>query len=108
MMRFRSLVHVVSQAVLFPLCLTVPLFAQGFGTITGTIVDPSGAALAQGKVVATEVATGLSRSSVAGQDGYYVLNSLRPAEYILTRMCVLGCAASQVPLFFIITTCMQF
>jgi hypothetical protein len=35
-------------------------------------------------------------------------NSTMPAEYILTRMCVLGCAASQVPLFFIITKCIQF
>ena len=35
-------------------------------------------------------------------------NSTMPAEYILTRMCVLGCVASQVPLFFIITKCIQF
>ena len=34
-------------------------------------------------------------------------DSTMPAEYILTRMCVLGCAASQVPLFFIITKCIQ-
>jgi Carboxypeptidase regulatory-like domain len=84
MMKSRSFVRFVSQAVLLPLCLTVPPFSQGFGTITGAIADPSGAALAQCNVMATEVATGLSRTSVAGQDGYYVLNSPRPAEYIVT------------------------
>src|ERR1700730_14982612 len=84
MTKSRPRVCVVLPSVVFALCSTVPLLAQGFGTISGTITDPSGAALAQGTIVASEVATGLSRSSVAGQDGYYVLNSLRPAEYILT------------------------
>jgi len=69
--------------LLFYFWSTSLIFAQGFGTISGTISDPSGASLAQATVLATEVATGLSRSSVASQDGYFVLNSLRPAEYIL-------------------------
>ena len=66
------------------LCVSLPLFAQGFGTISGAVTDSSGGAMAQANVTAREVATGLSRSSVTGQDGYYVLNTLRPAEYALT------------------------
>ena len=30
-----------------------------------------------------------------------------PAEYLLTQMCLLGCVTSQVPLFVIISECIQ-
>src|SRR5690242_19367952 len=70
--------------LLLLLCTTVPLLSQGFGTISGTISDPSGAVVPEAKVTATEVATGLVRTSVASREGYYVLNSLRPTEYVLT------------------------
>lgn len=71
-----------SRTAIYILCCVLSLassvLGQGFGTISGAISDPSGASLAQATVVATEIATGLSRSSVASQEGYYVLNSLRP------------------------------
>lgn len=62
---------------------TATLFAQGFGAIAGSVNDPSGAAVPEAHVTATEVATALSRSTVASREGYYVLNSLRPAEYVI-------------------------
>ena len=58
--------------------------AQGFGTISGTVTDPSGAALAAAEVTVTEGATGASRSATTNGEGYFVLSALRPADYTLT------------------------
>jgi hypothetical protein len=74
----------VSRLVLLFVTTTVALPGQGFGTIGGIITDPSGASIAHAGITATEVETGLSRSTLASQDGYYVLNSLRPTEYVLS------------------------
>jgi hypothetical protein len=57
--------------------------AQGLGTISGGVSDPSGAVVASAKVTLSEAGTGLSRTAFTTQDGNYVLNSLRPAQYIL-------------------------
>ena len=59
-------------------------WAQGFGTISGSVTDPTGAAISAANVVVTELATAQSRTAVSGPDGYYVLNSLRPAVYALS------------------------
>jgi hypothetical protein len=77
---------VLKAALILSFHLTVAAisFGQGFGTISGVITDPSGAAIAQVNVTATEVATGLTRTAVSTADGYYVLNSLRPAEYVVS------------------------
>lgn len=57
------------------------VFAQGFGTIVGTVTDPSGAAVAAAKVKVTDEATLAVRETVANNQGYYVVPSLRPATY---------------------------
>jgi Carboxypeptidase regulatory-like domain/TonB-dependent Receptor Plug Domain len=59
-------------------------FAQGLGSIVGTVTDPSGAVVVAAQVRATERGTGLSRESNTNSEGYYVINSLRPSEYTLT------------------------
>jgi hypothetical protein len=58
-------------------------WGQGFGTISGVITDPSGAAIPSVIVTITETATDQSRTGQAGQDGYYVVNSLRPSTYVV-------------------------
>ena len=65
------------------LCSSLPLLAQGFGTVGGAVTDSSGGVIAEATITAIEVATGLPRRTVTGPDGYYVLNSLRPTEYIV-------------------------
>jgi hypothetical protein len=60
------------------------VYAQGLGSIVGTVTDPSGSVIAGAKVTATETGTGLSRSAVADAQGYYVLASLRPSLYELS------------------------
>src|SRR5438094_87363 len=59
-------------------------FAQGLGTIGGTVLDPSGALIPGAMITVTEVGTGLSRSATSDEQGRYVIPSLRPAIYELT------------------------
>jgi hypothetical protein len=58
--------------------------AQGFGKIVGNVTDPSGAVIPDAKVTATEAAKGFSRTATTDSSGYYVFDSLRPAQYNLT------------------------
>jgi hypothetical protein len=44
-------------------------FAQGLGTIVGAIADPSGAVVANAKVIATESETGVAREAVTDTSG---------------------------------------
>jgi hypothetical protein len=53
------------------------------GTITGTIVDPSGQVIAGAKVVLTSPKTGDSRSAVANEVGAFSLNAVQPDTYTL-------------------------
>ena len=56
-------------------------FAQGLGSIVGTVSDPSGAVLSGAKITATEVGTGIVRTTVSDTQGYYVIPSVKPADY---------------------------
>lgn len=70
----------------FPaICLVSSLaLGQGFGTITGQVTDPSGAAIASAAITVTEGGTGQSRTASSGQDGFYTLTSIRPSTYMLS------------------------
>jgi hypothetical protein len=75
----------VAFTVLFGILLLPSLaLAQGLGSIVGIVTDPSGAVVVSAQVKATEQGTGLSRSATTNSEGYYVISSLRPAEYTLT------------------------
>src|SRR5207253_6568139 len=67
--------------VLSILALSAPARAQGFGRIVGTVSDTSGAVIPNAKVTATEAGKGFSRTAGTDPSGYYVLDSLRPAQY---------------------------
>jgi hypothetical protein len=69
---------------LFLVCLLLPLplLAQSStGSISGSITDDSGGALPGVTVVATNVATGTSRTAVTNSAGAYQLALLPPAMY---------------------------
>ncbi|MGD0345604.1 MAG: carboxypeptidase regulatory-like domain-containing protein [Terracidiphilus sp.] len=69
------------------LCITLSatsLHAQGYGTISGTVTDPSGAVVTGAGVIATEVQTGNQTRTVSGRDGRFVFPTLLPSGYTLS------------------------
>src|SRR5215471_17772427 len=63
--------------------VTTSVFAQeiGGGTLNGTVTDPSGAAIANAEVTATQTATGVARKTQSSVSGVYSLSSLAPGLY---------------------------
>ena len=57
--------------------------AQGFGAINGTITDPSGSAVPNAKITATQAGTSFMRDAAANSDGFFIIPSLSPATYHL-------------------------
>ncbi len=67
---------------LFLLSFACPfVYGQATGSISGTVSDPSGAAVPGATVTVTAPATGLSRSAKTNQNGEYVVPLLGVASY---------------------------
>jgi len=64
-----------------PLLVQGPVYAQGFGSIVGTVTDPSGAVVPSARIKVTDDATAAVRETTANTQGYFVVTSLRPATY---------------------------
>jgi Carboxypeptidase regulatory-like domain len=60
------------------------LYAQGYGTISGTVTDPSGAAVVSATVKATQTQTGRETVVTSGTNGDFVFPTLPPSVYSLT------------------------
>ena len=73
----------IPQALLF-FAAAAFCFGQGFGTIVGTVTDPSGASIAGASITLTDPATGVTREEKTNAQGYYVLPSLKPTVYSLS------------------------
>src|ERR1700722_15258509 len=64
------------------LMLTAPVTAQTTnGSISGTVADSSGAAVAKAAITATNIRTGVALPSVTNDSGVYIFPSLLPGEY---------------------------
>ena len=64
--------------------LSSPLAAQStFGSISGTVTDASGAAVADAQVTLTSAATSAKQTFTTGPDGLYSFVNLNPGEYTL-------------------------
>ena len=72
-----------SLTILAASLFCVAAWGQGISSVSGTVTDPTGAAVPGAKITATEVDTGLTRETVSSADGLYVLSSLRPTAYQL-------------------------
>ena len=74
--------------ILLSLCfclIGLPLFAQfDTGTITGTVLDSSGATVPNVKVTATNIGTGNQKSAVSDAQGYFVISALPVGNYTVT------------------------
>src|ERR1700730_11402980 len=71
-------------AWIFSLCIVMscPLHAQvAGGTLSGTITDPSGAAVPNAQVVIKNSATGITRTLTTNVDGFYSAANLLPGNY---------------------------
>jgi hypothetical protein len=86
--RFRSVV-LKALVVLFAVALGTGAneFAAAqdiFGRIVGTIMDPSGASVANAKVAITNEATQVARTVTADKNGYYAADELPAGTYTVT------------------------
>ncbi len=69
----------------FLLLFVASVFGQSFrGSIRGVVTDPSGGVLANAKVTAKNINTGLQREASTGPDGSYVIAELPAGEYTVT------------------------
>jgi hypothetical protein len=57
--------------------------AQGTGTLTGVVVDGTGAALPGATVTATEAGTSTVRSVISNEVGLFRIAALNPGQYVL-------------------------
>jgi hypothetical protein len=77
----------VLAGVLFTwLCLVGELVSAqttGLATLSGSVADSSGAVISGARVIATNVSTNVSQSSVANSTGYFELDALTPGVYSL-------------------------
>lgn len=73
---------------LFLCCSFMPeaLNAQitGQGAVSGTVTDPTGAAIPKAKVAVTNVATNVTTTRLATGTGYYTVSPLPPGQYVVT------------------------
>src|SRR5437879_4606966 len=82
MRRCSQLFVVLAVAVLI---VSPPLFAQKItGDISGTVTDPSGAAVRGANVTAENTGTGEKASTTTNDTGFYRLLNLRPGQYTLS------------------------
>jgi hypothetical protein len=81
--KFRRLwLALFTAAVL--LVLALPLCAQDNATITGTVLDPSGASVANAAIKITNVATGQVRQVTSNSAGVYVFPNVGVGTYNLS------------------------
>src|SRR5258708_34791646 len=76
----RLLSLLLSLGVLFSTCM----FVQGqstYGSITGSVTDPSGAAITDARVTLTNLGTSEKRTQPTGADGLYSFVNLIPGNY---------------------------
>ncbi len=81
----KTMMRLVCPALLAVCCvLTSPAFGQSLGnagTIDGTVVDPSGAAVANAKVVLRNPVSGYNQSLTSGATGAFRILNIPPASY---------------------------
>src|SRR5215831_1074513 len=70
------------KSVLLALCVSTLAFAQGnTGNISGTVTDPTGAAVPGAAVTGTNAATGATAKTTTNEQGAYALPSLLAGSY---------------------------
>jgi hypothetical protein len=74
----------LSCGLLYILLVCASLTAQTSGSITGTVTDDTGAAVAGAQVSAVDPGTGLRRTTTSNSDGNYLIAGLGAGSYDIT------------------------
>ena len=81
---FRRWLFVAATSLVAVALGTSPALAQApVGSIAGAVTDSSGAVIAGATVSATSLATGATRSGTSDDQGFFVIPTLKPGEYLL-------------------------
>src|SRR6266480_4852615 len=70
--------------LLFIICVSIVVFAQDTASITGTVTDPSGAAVANAEVIVSAPERGISRPTTTNDSGDYLVAGLPPGSINVT------------------------
>jgi len=79
----KALVMALSAALVVCVLATGVAWGQATAQISGTVRDPSGAVLPGVEITATQTETGIARTTVTNETGFYVLASLPLGPYRL-------------------------
>jgi hypothetical protein len=71
-------------AIMFMAFSASGLYAQGYGAISGTVTDPSGASVASATIKAIQTQTGRETVVTSGVQGDFVFPTLPPSAYSLS------------------------
>src|SRR5437588_11753701 len=75
----------LSSLLCLALVAAIPVAAQTTtAELSGTVTDPSGAAVGKVKVTATNTGTGLTHEAVTDEGGGYLITQLPPGAYNLS------------------------
>ena len=83
----------LSRRLLTCLCLPITMMGQAVstGNLTGSVTDPSHAAIPGAKVTLTETATGVTQATVTNDTGRYISRACsRPTTTLRSRRKALG------------------
>lgn len=83
-MRMRRIQILSALAALGCLLLIPSAWAQFSATVTGTVVDPSGAVVPNARLALTNDATGQVKTATSNSAGAFTFPSLAPGDYHLT------------------------
>src|SRR5579862_5055545 len=81
MRAYLKLVGSLMAACAVCACVSSGLYAQGFGSVNGTVTDSSGAVVAGAKVTLTQAGTGISQDTTTSGGGTFVFPTLDPSVY---------------------------
>jgi hypothetical protein len=73
----------VSVLSLVLLCVSLPAQSVPYGTVSGFVTDPSGAAIVGARVVASKVSGNLSRATASDASGRFSLLEMPPGRYVV-------------------------
>jgi Carboxypeptidase regulatory-like domain len=82
----RHFLPFVACCLLTCLCLPTTMMGQAVstGTVTGSVTDPSHAAIPGAKVTLTDTATGVTQAAVTNDTGRYIFVGVQPGDYNVT------------------------